>query len=90
MTLETARVAAAGGTSKAESWAIGLDVANARARVALLGLSGAWQWAAVGLVSWLLAVVAETLSGRALVGGVANLATFVAGAAGEVGHCEAW
>lgn len=88
MALKTARVAASGGASEAESWAIGLNVANAGAGVALLGLGGAWQWAAVGLVPWLLAVIAETLGGGALVGGVANLATFVAGATGEVGHCD--
>ena len=88
VSLEAARIAASGGSGKTEGWAVGLDVSNAGARVALLGLGGAWQWAAVGLVSWLLAVVAETLSGGALVGGVSDLATFVAGAAGEGGHFE--
>ena len=87
MALETARVAAASGAGETESWAVSLDVSNTRAGVALLGLGGAWQWAAVGLVSWLLAVVAETLSGGALVGGVADLATFVAGATRERRHC---
>lgn len=86
MSLKAARVAASSGSGEAESWAISLDVSNAGARVALLGLGGAWQWASIGLVSWLLAVVAETLSGGALVGGVADLTTFVAGAAGEGGH----
>lgn len=86
MSLKAARVAASSGSGKAESWAISLDVSNAGARVALLGLGGAWQGASVGLVSWLLAVVAETLSGGALVGSVTDLATFVAGAAGEGGH----
>jgi hypothetical protein len=87
MSLETAGVAAAGGASEAESWAVGLNVANAGARVALLGLGGAWQWAAVGLVSWLLAVVAETLSRGALVGGVTNLAALVAGTTRKRRHC---
>lgn len=86
VSLKAARVAASSGSGKTEGWAIGLDVSNAGAGVALLCLGGAWQWAAVGLVSWLLAVVAETLSGGALVGGVSDLATFVAGAAGEGGH----
>lgn len=86
MSLKAARVAASSGSGKTECWAIGLNVSNAGARVALLGLGGTWQWASVGLVSWLLAVVAETLSGGALVGSVTDLATFVAGAAGEGGH----
>lgn len=86
MSLKAASVAASSGSGEAESWAICLDVSNAGARVTLLGLGGAWQWASVGLVSWLLAVVAETLSGGALVGCVTDLATFVAGAAGEGGH----
>ena len=86
MSLKAAGVAASSGSSEAKSWAISLDVSNAGARVALLGLGGTWQWTSVGLVSWLLAVIAETLSRGALVGGVTDLATFVAGAAGEGGH----
>ncbi|KFY35667.1 hypothetical protein V494_05707 [Pseudogymnoascus sp. VKM F-4513 (FW-928)] len=81
MAWEAARVAATRGSSKAEGWAVSLYVSNTGARVALLRLGGAREWAAVRLVSRLLAVVAETLSGRALVCCVSDLATFVAGAA---------
>jgi len=81
MALETTGVAAAGGSGKAEGWAVGLDVSNAGARIALLGLGGAWERAAVRFVSWLLAVIAKALSGRALVCGMSDLATFVAGTA---------
>ena len=63
MAWETTGVATTSGSSKAKGWAVGLDVSNARARVALLCLSGAWERAAVRFVSRLLAVVAETLSG---------------------------
>lgn len=86
MSLKAAGVAASSGSGKSEGWAVGLDVSNARTRVALLSLGGAWQWAAVGLVARLLAVVTETLSRRALVGGVSDLATFVASAAGKGSH----
>lgn len=81
MALETTGVAAASGSGKAKGWAVGLDVSNTGARVALLGLGGAWERATVRLVAWLLAVVAKALSGRALVCGMSDLATFVAGTA---------
>lgn len=86
MALETTGVAAAGGSGEAKGWAVGLDMSNTRARVALLGLGGAWERAAVGLVAGLLAVVAEALSGRALVCGMSDLATFVAGTARKRRH----
>lgn len=81
MTWLAAGVAAtAGGTAQTQSWAVSLDMAKTLAVVALLRLSGAWVWAAVGLVTGLLAVVAETLRGRAHLGVVADVATLVAGA----------
>lgn len=61
-------------------------MSNTGARVALLGLGGAWERATVRLVAWLLAVVAKALSGRALVCGMSDLATFVAGTARERRH----
>lgn len=60
---DTAAVAASAGTSSAQSQrrAVSLDVSEALAVIALLRLGGAGVWASVGLVSWLLAVVAEPL-----------------------------
>ena len=79
--------AAAGGVAaESEGRAVGLDVAETLAVVALLGLGGARQRAAVGLVAGLLAVVAQALGRRADLGVVANIATLVAGAAGEGRH----
>lgn len=62
---QTTAVATSAGASstQAESWAVGLNVAESLAVVALLGLSGAWMRAAIGLVAGLLAVVAEPLRG---------------------------
>jgi hypothetical protein len=57
VTGQTARVAAAACSSSAQakSWAVSLDVTEALAVVALLGLSGSGVWASVGLVAGLLA-----------------------------------
>jgi len=49
--------------------------------VALFGFGGSWQWAAIGLMARLLAVVAEALSRRADLGVMANIAALVAGTA---------
>lgn len=64
MTGLAAVVAASAGASAAQAKgrAVGLDVAKTLAVVALLGLSGAGQRAAVGLMAGLLAVVAQALS----------------------------
>lgn len=64
MTRLAAVVAAATGRvpSQTKRRTVGLDMAQALAVVALLGLGGARQRAAVGLVAGLLAVVAEPLS----------------------------
>jgi hypothetical protein len=69
---------AGSGATQTKGRAVSLDMAKTLAVVALLGLSGTRQRAAVGLVAWLLAVVAETLGGRANLGIVANIATLVA------------
>jgi hypothetical protein len=72
-------VAAAVGTAvQAQGGAVSLDVAEALAVVALLGLGGTGQRAGARLVAGLLAVVAETLGGRADLSIVANSATLVA------------
>ena len=81
---------AGAGAAQAERRAVGLDVAETLAVVALLGLGAAREGAAVGLVAGLLAVVAETLSGGADLGVVANVATLVAGTAGEGRHGDGW
>jgi len=76
----TAVVAAAGSASaaKAKGRAIRLDVAQALAVVALLGLGGARQRALAGLVIGLFAIVAKSVRRGALLGVVTKLATFVA------------
>jgi hypothetical protein len=72
-------VAAAVGTAvQAQGRAVSLDVTETLAVVALLGLSGTGQRAGARLVAGLLAVVAETLSGRADLSIVTNSATLVA------------
>lgn len=70
--------AAVGTTVQAQGGAVSLDVAETLAVVALLGLGGTGQRAGARLVAGLLAVVAETLSGRADLSIVANSATLVA------------
>lgn len=79
----TAAVAATVGTSAAQtkSRAVSLDMAEALAVVALLGLGSPGKRTAVGLVAGLLAVVAKTLRRGANLSVVANIATLVAGAA---------
>jgi hypothetical protein len=76
----TAAVAAPAGASSAQAQggAIGLNMTKPLAMVALLGLSGARQRAAVGLVAGLLAVVAKTLGRGADLSVVANIAALVA------------
>jgi len=69
-------VAAAG---LAISWAIGLDMTELLAMVALPGISRARGRAVAGLMAWLIAVIAETLGSRTIIGVVAHVATFVAG-----------
>jgi hypothetical protein len=83
-------VAAAAGASatQAEGRAVSLDVTKTLAVVALLGLSGSGKRASVGLVAGLLAVVAETLSRRADLSVVANIATLVASTSREGRHFE--
>lgn len=80
MASNTAAVAASAGTSsaQAQSRAVSLDVSEALAVVALLGLSGAGMRASIGLVSGLLAVVAEPLRRRAHLGVVANVSALEA------------
>ncbi|KAI1104347.1 hypothetical protein F4804DRAFT_192339 [Jackrogersella minutella] len=70
-------------TAQAEGRAISLDVSEALAMVALLRLRGTGEGTLVGFVrTWLFAVVAEALGGRADLGIVANVATLVACSAG--------
>jgi len=80
MAAETAGVAATAcaGAAEAESRAVGLHVAEALAVVALFGLGGAGMRASVGLVTGLLAVVAEALGRRADLGVVADVAALEA------------
>jgi ABC-type glutathione transport system ATPase component len=80
--------AAGAGAAQTKSRAVSLDVAETLAVVALLGLSGSGKRASVGLVAGLLAVVAETLSRRADLSVVANIATLVASTSRERRHCE--
>lgn len=76
------------GAAQAEGRAVSLDVAETLAVIALLGLGGSGKRASVGLVAGLLAVVAETLSGRADLSVVANIATLVTSTSRERRHCE--
>lgn len=46
---------AGGRATQAEGRAVRLDMAETLAMIALLGLSGAWEGAPIGLVAWLLA-----------------------------------
>ncbi|KAH7375388.1 hypothetical protein B0T11DRAFT_270257 [Plectosphaerella cucumerina] len=82
--------AAGAGAAQAEGRAVSLDMAQTLAVVALLGLGGTGQRAAVGLVAGLLAVVAEALSGGADLGVVTNVATLVAGTARKRRHLVCW
>lgn len=70
--------AAVGATVQAQGGAVGLNVTEALAVVALLGLGGAGKRAAARLMAGLLAVIAETLGGRADLSVVANGTTLVA------------
>jgi hypothetical protein len=70
--------AAIGTTVQAKGGAVSLDVTDALTIVALLGLGSTGPRAAARLVARLLAVVAETLRGRADLSIVANVATLVA------------
>lgn len=83
-------VAAAGrtGTADAESRAVSLNMAETLAVVALLGLGAARKRAFAGLVVGLLAVVAESVGGRAGLSVVAKLTTLVARATREGRHCD--
>jgi len=85
-----ARVAATvgGTTADAKSRAVGLDVTETLAVVALLGLSGPGVRAGVALVARLLAVVAKTLAAGADLGVVANVTALVARTAGEGRHLD--
>ena len=87
---ETARVAstARAGAAQTQGWAVGLDVAEALAVVALLGLGGARVGASVGLVAGLLAVVAEPLGRGAHLSIVADVAALEAGTTGKRRHGE--
>jgi len=80
MASDTAAVAASAGagSTQTQSWAVSLDVSETLAVVALLGLGGAWVRASVGLVAWLLAVVAKPLRRRADLGVVANVSALEA------------
>lgn len=87
--LATVIAAAAGGSAaQAESRAVGLNMSKSLAVVALLRLSRTRKGAAVGLVAWLLAVVAETLGRGANLGIVANVATLVASTTRERRHFD--
>jgi hypothetical protein len=90
MASHTAAVAAAAGagTAQAQSGAVGLDVAEALAVVALLGLGSPGVRAGVALVARLLAVVAKTLTAGADLGVVANVAALVARTTGEGRHLD--
>jgi hypothetical protein len=79
-------VAAAVGAVQTEGGTVSLDVTEALAVVALLGLGGTGKRAGARLVAGLLAVVAETLSWSADLGIVANSATLVARATRQH-HC---
>jgi len=83
-----ARVAltAARATAQAQSRAIGLNMTETLAVVALLGVCGSWVWAVVALVSGLLAVVAQTLTAGADLGVVTDVAALVAGTARKGRH----
>lgn len=81
-----AATAARTATAQTEGWAVCLDMAKTLAVIALLGLGSARQRASIRLVAGLLAVVAETLSGRAHLGVVADIAAFIARATGERRH----
>lgn len=72
--------AAARRTVQAQCWAVGLNMTEALAVIALLRLSCSRVWAAVGLVARLLAVVAQPLRGRAHLSVMTNVAALVAGA----------
>lgn len=63
-------------------------MAKALAVVALLRLGGPRKRAAVGLVAGLLAVVAETLSGRAHLGVMADVTALVTRTTRERRHCD--
>jgi ABC-type sulfate/molybdate transport systems ATPase subunit len=76
------------GAAEAESRAVSLDMAETLAVIALLGLGGSGKRTSVGLVAGLLAVVAETLSRRANLSIVANIATLVTSTSRERRHCE--
>lgn len=80
--------ATGGSAAQAESRAVGLDMAQSLAVVALLRLSRARERAAVGLVARLLAVVAKALSRGANLGVVANVATLVASTTRERRHVD--
>lgn len=80
--------AASASAAQAEGRAVSLDVTKTLAVVALLGLGGSGKRASVGLVAGLLAVVAETLSRRADLSVMANIATLVASASREGRHFE--
>lgn len=84
----TTVVAATAGASAAQTKGrtVSLDMAKTLAVVALFSLGGAGKGAAVRLMAGLLAVVAETLSRRADLGVVADVAALVAGTARERRH----
>jgi hypothetical protein len=86
----TAAVASSAGTSsaQAESGAVSLDVSEALAVVALLGLGGTGMRAPVGLVTGLLAVVAEPLRRRAHLSVVAHVSALETGTARKGRHID--
>lgn len=75
----TAVVTTVGSSAQPQGRAVGLNVTQALAVVALLSLGCPWKGALVGLVSWLLAVVAQTLCGGTNLRIVANIATLITG-----------
>jgi len=84
----TAGVASTSSTTQTKSWAVGLNMTDSLAVVALLGLGSTWHWAAVTLMSRLLAIVAKALGRGADLGIVAHIATLVACAATKRRHCD--
>jgi len=77
---DTAAVAASAcaSSAQAQSWAVSLDVSKTLAVVALLGLGSAGMRASVGLVAWLLAVVAQPLRRGANLGVVTDVSALEA------------
>lgn len=84
----TGVAAAVSTTVQTKGRAVSLHMSEALAVVTLFGLGGARKRAVVRLMTRLLAVVAQTLRGRADLCVVANIAALVAGTTGKRRHVE--